>query len=625
MSTDLPDDPLLESIDGEILPVDDKVLRADEAYMNSLFEKAGDHQNGMSIDLSDDRQFNFLKNRLASQGITPETAPGVYKVLRDDRLKSLSGLQEKNVDPCGNFGIVTGNPSSPAAQAMASCFGGHGYMYLDTNLQDSTGRTASQFVEDFGNKLTLELKTTLDPSIAATLPKACGDENAGCWVTCNSTVAALTAAGSSYKYFVCSTVSNRASLEMSHPRDFHATPTEGGVRVCLNREWLTSVDAEDCDYLHSTVAATCPTDSICDNRWVKDGSVNGNHVIAGGYVQGKLYVPVKGGAGGDIPDYYDDGASFPSVEGIIASQSVPTVLEAKAWLTLDTVGAVTPGGGICNPVDLDLASCVTFEDLGPGFTNHRQYGVRMSCVPQFGNATWESHCLDNHQAVDLNVLVVANHKVLGGDQQYSWHWRMDRNAPHMDFQWGCLPKGTRVSLPGGRTSFIEDMQSGDTVLSAMSQELFPVTRMMTGVETSELVQIEDELGHRLSMTKEHPIPLVSGTSVMAHELREGDLIWTEQGVARIVSVELVAYEGAVYNLEVDNGESTVELPSTMFANGILVGDARMQEALSLQRYEQKRASMAAPTIPEYLRKDYEGSLVRKVQAAKRASAGTHKE
>jgi hypothetical protein len=177
----------------------------------------------------------------------------------------------------------------------------------------------------------------------------------------------------------------------------------------------------------------------------------------------------------------------------------------------------------------------------------------------------------------------------------------------MEFQWGCLPAGTEISLDGGKSTLIENITEADMVLASSSMEPMEVRKLMRGTEVGHLVQIEDEFGHRLAMTKEHPVPLVGREPVLASELESGELVWTAQGVGRIVSVELVEYDGLVYNFEVEQQAERYTNASTMFANGILVGDGKMQKQLSQQRIEQRRSDK---TIPEHLRGEYFNAVLR---------------
>ena len=79
------------------------------------------------------------------------------------------------------------------------------------------------------------------------------------------------------------------------------------------------------------------------------------------------------------------------------------------------------------------------------------------------------------------------------------------------------------------------------------------------------------------------------------------------------------YEGDVYNLVLGTPEELEERDgaTTMIANGVVVGDSRMQDALKLQRTEEAARTISErPVSPEFY-VDYLGAQWRK---AKRAAA-----
>lgn len=103
----------------------------------------------------------------------------------------------------------------------------------------------------------------------------------------------------------------------------------------------------------------------------------------------------------------------------------------------------------------------------------------------------------------------------------------------------------------------------------------------------------DEDGHDLLLTKTHPVMTADRGIVQAGSLKVGDAVVTEHGIRRLMHVARVEYNRGVYNFALGTAEelATVGLEGrTMFADGFLVGDDRMQ-------FETER-SVAAAAVPK---------------------------
>jgi hypothetical protein len=171
--------------------------------------------------------------------------------------------------------------------------------------------------------------------------------------------------------------------------------------------------------------------------------------------------------------------------------------------------------------------------------------------------------------------------------------------------WSCLAKGTQIRLGDGTLANIEDI-SKDTMVSTNSMGLaFSVIDVSTGIERIPMVRIEDDKGHSLLMTESHPVVTPDRGVVWANELVVGSKVQTDDGIATLVKAEREMYSGSVHNLKLDNdGQSTNG--STMYANGILVGDLAMQKAFEFKNKEDHSANVLS-RLPTQWHTDYVNS------------------
>ncbi|MFP2959417.1 hypothetical protein ACLEPN_16650 [Myxococcus sp. 1LA] len=90
-----------------------------------------------------------------------------------------------------------------------------------------------------------------------------------------------------------------------------------------------------------------------------------------------------------------------------------------------------------------------------------------------------------------------------------------------------------------------------------------------------MLRLRDDAGHDATLTEMHPVIKSPGAVVAARDLRVTDQVRTADGVATLTSITKVSPEGQrVYNLAL--GMDTE----------LLVGDLRMQDALTLPKREQ---------------------------------------
>jgi hypothetical protein len=167
-----------------------------------------------------------------------------------------------------------------------------------------------------------------------------------------------------------------------------------------------------------------------------------------------------------------------------------------------------------------------------------------------------------------------------------------------DVRNSCFAAGTAIRRADGTTVPVEKIQVGDEIIANEVGTVITVTAATRGVEPEPMVRIRDSLGHDLTLTSKHPVITTMG-AVPAEEITTMSQVKTEDGVASVVEVERVRYEGMVYNLSVGTPEELAMVSGvnrTMFAGGIQVGDNEMQFDMERQS---KRASAERKLSPAW--------------------------
>ncbi|HGL4256814.1 Hint domain-containing protein [Burkholderia dolosa] len=157
----------------------------------------------------------------------------------------------------------------------------------------------------------------------------------------------------------------------------------------------------------------------------------------------------------------------------------------------------------------------------------------------------------------------------------------------LQFQYGCILKGTLITMADGSRKKIELVRSGDVVRSKGGQNL-RVKHTVIGTD-SELVHIVDQRGGSLFVTPAHPIPTARGM-LEARQLRRGDTIYTLAGstTVREAKAEVRKPGVQVYNLDLEQTDGkplATPQDRVFYAAGVLVGDNEMQAVLGRKALE----------------------------------------
>lgn len=177
-------------------------------------------------------------------------------------------------------------------------------------------------------------------------------------------------------------------------------------------------------------------------------------------------------------------------------------------------------------------------------------------------------------------------------------------VPQIDILYGCLAAGTKIRMADGSEMPVEQFDGGgrETVLVGHGRTPTPVSGTVKGLEEIPIVVIEDDGGHKLRLTQQHPVPTPGGV-VLARHLQPGTEVYTEVGKATLVSVERESYDGEVWNLKIGTPEEAALGLTTVYANGILVGDLNMQQHFG-ELDRQRRSGNPLDDLPAEWHQDY---------------------
>lgn len=233
-------------------------------------------------------------------------------------------------------------------------------------------------------------------------------------------------------------------------------------------------------------------------------------------------------------------------------------------------------------------------------------------------AQFQNNCLQSGDSVifQLTIFVKVGNKpafatVTNAREADPPYFRI----PPMQIVSGCLAEGTQVTLQNGQQRPIEAVEMLAQVKSGASTPPRCVKYNTIGRERKPMIRIKDDKGHELLVTEDHPVVLIN-TIKPAKDLKVQDKIQTDKGPAAILSLNREKYDGEVWNLALDRCNSSETAPdhtnATFYANGILVGDSKMQV---YYKYYDARVSDTCH-LPAEWKQDYENYLKKQGKAGK---------
>lgn len=150
----------------------------------------------------------------------------------------------------------------------------------------------------------------------------------------------------------------------------------------------------------------------------------------------------------------------------------------------------------------------------------------------------------------------------------------------------CFIAGTQVSIGNNQTVNIEDIRSGDSVMSYNIETgenyLTTVKKLILNKHSTRMAKIIFDDENTLEMTDYHPLYTINGWSSLTdkkyNQLKIGDLVKTQNGWSEIIDIIQYTLKEPIttYTLDVrDNDEMLVddEINDNFYANGIVAHNA----------------------------------------------------
>jgi hypothetical protein len=248
----------------------------------------------------------------------------------------------------------------------------------------------------------------------------------------------------------------------------------------------------------------------------------------------------------------------------------------------------TTGGGSTFPLAVTTnryPAAITASGSTLNWSFPWNYDVTQDLSMQFGPAAW---------ANDTTVISYISIQVKTATSAGEWvfvniyssitpPWAVSPSAGTyiqypIYYTWHCVAAGTLVTRADGSTMKIEEMTGGEKLKVGPDGEMFTVVDTFHTAKEATIISLCTEAGHELLITDMHPVRTDKGI-VVARDLRAGTVVLTDKGPSPLKSVETRPFSGMVYciGLGADaEEEKRFTIDNTCFyANGILVGDNRL--------------------------------------------------
>jgi hypothetical protein len=588
-------------------PPDAETLAEEARYMHQIAtQKAKDDTSGViRLDLSDDRQYQFLVHRVLASGNTPENSPRLFSKMKQMRVEAVAraatspkpGGDEPveeaaaalNGPGCEHFLdkkltlVDSGTKSKIHVSSLVTCFGGANYPYayadVTTYETDTAGTyytpTSYQYMEKYGGVTDFLTLPTESPV----------NVNVGLHHYVDSVGYVENDLGESeytYAFFKGPAENPNPTILIDHPKEWN-----GGapIRVCIKRS--SAYGNGDCDYAAvdaSGKPATYASVGIAkmtpiNGVWMADPAANNRWLPWAPYSPAtNLYLPLAG--------TFDAGKKGNN-DCVITGFEPATA----AVMTLKSTG-----GWCNNKIENDSTSLYEHLKGKVGATT-----AKFNLLANFG-----PDCLWNLQDVRLLVKIVAKAQCGNGQESTRVAVLKTDFFGDIDYKNSCFAKGTGILRADGRYAAVEEIQAGDRIVADESGLALTVVSITRGGETDPMVRIIDNVGHNVLLTAKHPVVTSAGV-LWADQITEQSEVETENGFVGVASVSRVKYDGEVYNLTLGTPDELAAVSAgdrTMFAGGIRVGDNEMQ-------WEMERASLRVrKEIPPSWMIDYENDVNR---------------
>jgi hypothetical protein len=493
--------------------------RADIAYVHKLPAEHG----MVKLDLTDPRQEHFLRKQYELAGITAQSNPELFKAIDEARrTRVVAAAPPPGPQPLALITNVTTNDQKAfVADALSTVNGGAFVSVMTLGLYDGQGQLLApeSKVEDYtgGQDVRIENEGLLTaPAATDSTVRA-----EGTWLYVDNL-------GVLHPYAMMSpqSLGIPVSIENQAPKVFYDANL---IHVCVNRHGQIG----GCDY-------DCNSGLNCKQT----GQTTPATIMFP--VAGKIVYP------GTIAPIQFDGKGNPTNA-----------------LSIITTGLKAVGGACVQGSNVNF-----FKDPNTKIEGNNNNTLVWNLNPAiFGTACYQANVGANYSFV---VYVTVNGSFIPAFINNTGTPGADTVViKPMEIFFGCVAEGTKVTLDNDMLAPIETIGTTHQILAGA--RMLPVVNMISGAEDDPMIRIETSGGNSLLLSRTHPVVTTSGV-VLAYRLHIGDEVMTTHGADKLVAIKPEVYRGRVWNLNVGQAGDTslTHQNSTFFANGILVGDSKMQ-------------------------------------------------
>lgn len=510
------------------------------------------------LDLSNRRHYRFIMNTLARVGETPSKSPEFFRRLKKGHLRGTAANKAKNGMP--SKAIMAINPSvAPAPQ--------------DLNfIAQFTAQSAP------GSYRATGLSSVMGGTQATLISMELYDSNNKVYAT-NQGRTSQYAQGTDFQVAVSGQVPSGLS---------NTTTKAQGMFAYVPVNSTTGLPIVIYYRSDDTVDPTSPCMSL-PNYCVRDGYSN---CVSGQYrtactntVDNRNPIKICWYRGSQQECDYWNGTSHPDnfVFPLAGSAQYPTapVSPPIGFVNIALQNPIKGGG--CNVFFKQLGALDPANWTVSG--NSISWNYPATAFPNTGE------CINYYDGTSTYLWMTGSVALQGTATQPpgygALNFTSDRTQigvpgvstiPGMYIMQGCFAEGVKITQGNGDPRDVQDFTGNqdESVLTGSGSPI-PVTGTTKGTEPhKKMVRIKTANGHELLVTSTHPIITEEGKPVMAKDLKRGTLVKTKEGPSRLVSVTRERYAGKVYNLLLGSKQEGEDTGATLFANGIVAGDSRMQ-------------------------------------------------
>lgn len=532
------------------------------------------------LDLSDATTVNYVSSQLQAAGISSADYPTLYSTLQQSQ-QIYANAKAKGI----NIPQVVVTSSSDDLDTIYTTV---------PSYSTSNGTVSAQSVTTVPNEPTTTVQTVGIYNGSKTVASPTADITVGGTATLVTSVSGkavsgvtdYTAEGASTFVYPATVLgeSVMAQLNLTAEDDIAlAQATDMAFSTTTSTVSITNdapVDTKNVGYIKDCLVRS---DSDCSYVFKK---INGQWVVQ---------LPLKGSA------------TFSEAIATDPTTGLPTNPQYSVAIYYPDVG------GGCTMPNTSFASQVKVNGKTASWNaNPAQFGAPCSDIPYGKTVDVVYQLLMGFTSTSGNPLVAAV-----TSEQGSTVANVYRTEP-MEFVYGCIAPGSKISLADGTTREIEKIVVGDKLLGQGGKSL-EVTAYSRGPETKRLFTVQTADGKTVELTDTHPVPLADGTTKLAQELAVGDVVLTSGGSSALSKITERSYNGDVWNLALGKPQpSKLTLKTeehSFFANGILVGDTRAQAHFN--RVHRDSPQEILSRLPKRWHKDFHSAQLRELHAQSR--------